>query len=398
MERSGPFRRWIRAAPSSAAAREARMSKRTWMRSSSPAVWAAALVLGVPALVQAQTQLFPLAPIQRQRPPCPMEDPIYGMYRQQYFGYFPTCWRTFPPGWGCPSTEAPNMARAFAERKRDPFPETLPDLDSGPGMGPGPGEGSAQPRGRGTPPPLPPPRSPFDLPDAGANPNPGANRTPAPGRSVGGVVRRDPRANPPSLPPATNRIEPPQRVPDVKRDPTEGTVPLLALPAPVEPAPSPIPVGTGADPVGQNGPIPMPLGAPGASLGPLPAPAMPDPGAGAAADAGASPTVMNPSPLPPPATETPATTTTGFPVQAPQRRGPISSLFNGMASWLHAGKGRAVDWLPAGERVKHTPTTPAWAGGWCVPRPDPPEAPGRRIVPMLSTEGLKRIVRHGTII
>src|SRR4029077_19114019 len=90
-ERLGPFRRWVRVAPTPAAAREARMIKRTWMRSSSPAVWAMVLTLGVPALVQAQTQLFPLAPIQRQRPPCPMEDPVYGLYRQQYFGYFSTC-------------------------------------------------------------------------------------------------------------------------------------------------------------------------------------------------------------------------------------------------------------------------------------------------------------------
>ncbi len=67
------------------------MMKRTRRRSSSPAVWAVALALGVPALVQAQTQLFPLAHIQRQRPPCPMEDPVYGLYRQQYFGHFPTC-------------------------------------------------------------------------------------------------------------------------------------------------------------------------------------------------------------------------------------------------------------------------------------------------------------------
>ena len=43
------------------------MLKRTWRRSSSPAVWSVVLTLGVPALVQAQTQLFPLAPIQRQR-------------------------------------------------------------------------------------------------------------------------------------------------------------------------------------------------------------------------------------------------------------------------------------------------------------------------------------------
>ena len=54
-----------------------------------------------------QTGLFPLAPIRRQRVPCDREDPTYKIYKQQYFGYHPTYWRTFPPGWGCPSTEAP---------------------------------------------------------------------------------------------------------------------------------------------------------------------------------------------------------------------------------------------------------------------------------------------------
>jgi len=297
-------------------------------------VCAAALALGVPALVQAQTQLFPLAHIQRQRPPLPMEDPIYGLYRQQYFGHFPTCWRTFPKGWGCPSPEAPDMAREFAERKRDPLPDNLPDLDTGPGMAPGPDEGPGMPRGRGTPPPLPPTRSPFDLPDAGPNPNPGGDRGPLPGPAGEGPLPRDLRANPPAVPPTSSRIEPPQVAPDEKGLTTEGTAPLLALPAPVEAAPTPIPVGTSTDPVRQNGSVLAPVGTPGASLGPLPT--LPDPGAGdgAGAGAGGSRMVMNPSPLPPPTMETPAATMTGFPVQAPQRRGPISSLFNGMTSWL----------------------------------------------------------------
>ena len=210
------------------------MLKRTRMRSSSPAVWAAALTLGVPALVQAQTQLFPLAPIQRQRPHLPMEDPIYGLYRQQYFGYFPTCWRTFPTGWGCPSPEAPDVARAFVDRKRDAPPEgELPDLEGGPGMGPGPDEGAPMPRGRGTPPPLPAPtRSPFDLPAAGANPNPGADRTPPPGQPGQGAPPWDLRVNPPTVPPTASRVEPPQIAPDEKGNATGGTAPLLALPGP----------------------------------------------------------------------------------------------------------------------------------------------------------------------
>ena len=77
-----------------------------------------AAVVDAPAFVQAQTELFPLAPIKRERVPCPMEDPVYGLYRHQYFGYYPTCWRAFPPGWGCPSPEAPNPALEFQRRNR----------------------------------------------------------------------------------------------------------------------------------------------------------------------------------------------------------------------------------------------------------------------------------------
>src|SRR5262245_19163709 len=105
----------------------------TWRRLRSPAMWAVALGLGMPALVQAQTELFPLAPITRERVPCPMEDPVYGLHRQQYYGYFPTCWRPFPPGWGCPSPEAPNLVRAFQEQPRDKPPESF-EPDEGTGL------------------------------------------------------------------------------------------------------------------------------------------------------------------------------------------------------------------------------------------------------------------------
>src|SRR5262249_28822530 len=64
-----------------------------------------------------QTGLFPLAPIRRQRVPCDQEDPVYKLYKQQYFGYHPTCWRRFPGGWGCPSPEAPNREQSFREIK-----------------------------------------------------------------------------------------------------------------------------------------------------------------------------------------------------------------------------------------------------------------------------------------
>ncbi len=94
------------------------MGTKRWMRPSSPAAWALLLVLGLPALAQAQggQPLFPnLTTYKRQRPPCCSEPPIYGIYRRQYYGHYPTCWRQFPPGWGCPSPYTANSAEAMQE-------------------------------------------------------------------------------------------------------------------------------------------------------------------------------------------------------------------------------------------------------------------------------------------
>ena len=67
-----------------------------------------------PSLAEAQQSgLFPNIGVRRQRVPCAAEDPVYKLYRHEYFGYHPTCWRRFPAGWGCPSPEAPNAAAAF---------------------------------------------------------------------------------------------------------------------------------------------------------------------------------------------------------------------------------------------------------------------------------------------
>jgi hypothetical protein len=286
-----------------------------------------------------------------------MEDPIYGMYRQQYFGYFPTCWRTFPPGWGCPSTEAPNMARAFTERPRDPKPENLPaDLDSGLGAGPDPDQGAGMQRGPRNPPALPQQRrSPFELPDAadpGANPGgaggsaipptrspfdlPETGRSSNPGAPGAAALPRTRRGSALSMPAASNRIEPPQIAAEEKGNAPEGIAPLLALPPPAEAAPIPIPIAPADEPLGLDGAIPPPSSTPGASLGPMPT--LPDPGTGAGAGMGpianVLPSVTSANPLPPPAMDAPAGAPTGMPVQAPQRRGPISSLFNGMTSWL----------------------------------------------------------------
>lgn len=148
---------------------------------------ALAVVLGLPALAQAQSaSLFPNREIRRERVPCCQEDPVYGIYRRQYYGYFPTCWRRFPPGWGCPSPEAPNSYAAMEEIRReierraaeagqaepDPGmeptdPGTTPELPPGERTIPLPGEGPSPfdvpPRaGEAAPPPanLPPPGGP----------------------------------------------------------------------------------------------------------------------------------------------------------------------------------------------------------------------------------------------
>jgi hypothetical protein len=61
--------------------------------------WLLALgVLGaLPEVASAQpSALLPDLYIHRQRPCTTSEDPRYQYYRENYFGYFPTCWRRFP--------------------------------------------------------------------------------------------------------------------------------------------------------------------------------------------------------------------------------------------------------------------------------------------------------------
>jgi hypothetical protein len=118
------------------------------------------VVLSLPELAHAQQSgLFPPAPIKRQRVPCNQEDPIYKTYKHQYFGYYPTCWRTFPDGWGCPSRESPDKKKSF---KDIPFGTRDPQ-----GGGPAPKEDPFEPVRPSTRPDVPKPpadtRSPFDL-------------------------------------------------------------------------------------------------------------------------------------------------------------------------------------------------------------------------------------------
>jgi hypothetical protein len=118
-----------------------------------------------------QTGLFPLAPIRRQRVPCDQEDPTYKIYKQQYFGYHPQCWRPFPAGWGCPSSEAPNREQSF----RDLPPGNIPEEEAAE-FGP---DDRGAPPARRTPeiPNLPRERDPF-TPDDPAGGMPNANPLP----------------------------------------------------------------------------------------------------------------------------------------------------------------------------------------------------------------------------
>jgi hypothetical protein len=217
------------------------MRIRTRRRWSWPAAGALAVVLGAPTLASAQQGgLFPNAGIRRERVPCQNEDPIYRLYRQQYFGYHPTCWRKFPDGWGCPSPEAPNATLEFQKLPRDKPPELPPEGEEpgpeepGP-MGPvrptpgtGPGRGTTP-----TPSTLPPlpsgERNPFDL-EKPTTPPPGQN-PPAP---TPPARENNPQANdtpPPATAPAAPGAGEAEATARDRRDDRDDQ-PLLALPDP----------------------------------------------------------------------------------------------------------------------------------------------------------------------
>jgi len=214
------------------------------------------LVGSLPELARAQqTGLFPLAPIRRQRVPCDQEDPIYKVYKHKYYGYHPTCWRTFPKGWGCPSPEAPDREKSFKEtplQAGEPL-EPLPDEEMPAQPAPGgtrpavpalPGgvrspfeEGPEMERPGGTPrrgqTPLPtPPGDPFELdkPDKPATPatppRGGEGRPNAPGAASTGPELSPPAAQPAPVPGARTSRNEPFDGPES----TEDVGPLLALP------------------------------------------------------------------------------------------------------------------------------------------------------------------------
>lgn len=185
------------------------------------ALGALTIVLVLPQLASAQANsLFPDIYIKRQRP-CPgLEDPRYQHIRESYYGHFPTCWRRFPPGWGCPSPDAPNWAAelqrlpldvpqdlvpaaegnegaAAQPRIDDPFSRNRPRQGAGmPELPPDervfPGEGQADPNA--ATPPARPEAAPGVTPDTD---RPSAFLTPTPGE-IGDAVA------PPLAPPASS--------------------------------------------------------------------------------------------------------------------------------------------------------------------------------------------------
>lgn len=196
-----------------------------------------------------QTGLFPLAPIRRKRPRCDQQDPVYRLYKDQYFGYHPTLWRRFPSGWGAPSPEAPDAAKSFREIPL----ETV----EGVGLDEGDDQGMDQDQGQGIPgqpaegqPRLPRPpaeneRSPFEMdfpPEApnadGAQPPAGGGaQQPPPAREPSPFEGLNPRAGAPRAPqpaapelaaPAVSTTRASRRRRPAEIDPADAGSPLLA--------------------------------------------------------------------------------------------------------------------------------------------------------------------------
>lgn len=188
-------------------------------------------VLG-PAAAQAQG-LFPDIYIKRRRPCCAAEDPRYRIVREQYYGYFPTCWRQFPPNWGCyPKDGAPDWDAAVRELPLDPtslLGEDLEDEGQGPGAGPdAPRQGDRMPELPGTDEdlfnpdggqrnPAPPPGQDRDPFRQGVGP---ASGSPAPLGNPGGA--------PPIEAPRADAVAPPPPAIGAGLPATEG--PSAALP------------------------------------------------------------------------------------------------------------------------------------------------------------------------
>jgi hypothetical protein len=205
-------------------------------------------------MASAQFQLFPNAHKKRERQSCLTEPQIYKITRQQYFGYYPTCWERFPDGWGCPcpNPEKPDRrAAAPGGAGESEGPAIRPPVDDLRRPADRPGR---RPNASGIP-DLPTETSPFELepkapvrapelpPDR--RPGPAANLDPATNGPTASDapsinvplsdVRADPFADIPTTPPASL--------------PSVDARPLLNVANPSSPVAAPEPVYTRAAPV-----------------------------------------------------------------------------------------------------------------------------------------------------
>lgn len=197
--------------------------------------WGALLAVALAPSV-AQAQLFPNLPTQKRvRIDCAEELPVYGMYRQKYHGYYPTCWRQFPPGWGCPSTESPDWQAELARQPLDIPEDDFAGLD---GLDPDP---FGDPGTDALLPDLPRQRSPFELdePGQGESPIESPRRSPPPFQAdpfgAPGTEQPDPTSRPSSpfdlpgasssMPGVTPSLNPPETT-----EPSPVSDPIVSLP------------------------------------------------------------------------------------------------------------------------------------------------------------------------
>ena len=283
----------------------------TRRRIGNPAWLGLGLVVGLPALAEAQ--LFPNRTITRQKQECASEPPFYSTVRRNYFGYYPTCWSKFPAGWGCPcpNPELPNRVAAFNEQPRDPFRPIGADSESDSERMPG--DDAPLPETRGTDdsalPAVPNPtgRSPF-----------GAELNPPP---------ETPNANPrlntpdPSIPPRTSGTTAPANRPGATPATSSATntaTPALGL---LEmPSITPPTIPSASESSGNSGAMSL---APDATLTSNDTAARPNLGALASTP---TPDVM--PPVGPGLVGDPSIVPGAPPMQAPQRRGLLGGLFN----------------------------------------------------------------------
>lgn len=222
---------------------------------------ALAWVLGGTGVCEAQ--LFPNLPIRRKKNDCDQEAPFYKMIRQNYHGYYPTCWRQFPPGWTCP---CPNPAAPNWEASKRDIPlqtdEKFLNLLGGPGADGNeemdePGAETPPPRrGRGNGPDLPGGRSPFEM-DGPVNPPPNLRDRSASVAPPAGQPMRRWTTTPASSTGASSAVLPPINLPETQPAPNGTAVPEALPPLPpglddekvsptsLAPRPQPAPKRTG---------------------------------------------------------------------------------------------------------------------------------------------------------